>query len=204
MWRENENQLCRINVVVLVENGRIHTLRRLNGTAWIVLIYSPLAENPSIFLVYFYFEQTVHFSPVCKCAIKELVASNHRMWTKAKRGQLFTRQPLILRWSWLLQPCPPPPPPPPPPWRMRGGNGICTPDSIYSQTHSWKISTLQRWSNVGWRLPTERYIFKTWSPENKKKLNTTGVVVFFFIFIFTVSASQTTGINLPFVFLFLR
>lgn len=56
--------------------------------------------------VYFYSEQTVHFSPVCKCTIKELVASNHRMWMKAKSGQLFTCLPLILRWLRLLQQCP--------------------------------------------------------------------------------------------------
>lgn len=122
-----------------VENGQIPTTRCLTGTAWIVLIFFPfvlLCREPLHLFVYFYAEQTVHFSPVCKCTIKELVASDHRMWTTAKSGQLFTCPPLILRWPRPIRQHPPPLPPPTTTATLEDNTGrkgkqvICMTDSV--------------------------------------------------------------------------
>lgn len=88
----------------------MYTIQGLHGAGQIALIYFPFhshfAHNPSISWVIFTPSRRSFFSPVCKCTIKELVVRNHRIWTRAKSGQLFTRRPQILNWSPLLQPCP--------------------------------------------------------------------------------------------------
>lgn len=180
-----------------VENDQIPTIRCLTGTAWIVLIFSPsspLCRESLHLFVYFYAEQTVHLSPVCKCTIKELVASDHRMWTKAKSGQLFTCLPLILRWP--LGPCgnPPPPLPHTPPTTTatlkdntgrKGKQVICVTDSVLPQLVRAKAATSQRRSNAeifGSTKSPDGDIYLKHDPlKIGGKLNTTGMLFFFLL-----------------------
>lgn len=127
----------------------------------------PFCTQSLHFLGYFYTEQTVLFSPVCKCTIKELVVRNHRIWTRAKSGQLFMRRPQILNWS------PPalPPPPRPPPWGMtQAGRGnkssacqttACL-DSSLQKLHPPRGEAMLRW--LATSLQTEMYL-KRRSPK---------------------------------------
>lgn len=168
MWWGNENQICGwfcISGKWLNSHHKMFTWTRLD-----------CSDLQSLhFWDYFYTKQTVHFPPVFKSTIKELVVCNHRIWTKAKGGQLFTCQRLILRWSLLLQPCPTPPPPP---WGMtQAGRGN---KSSECQTVSCPNSSLQKLQPPPGDEAMSRYlamgslqtdIFKTRSPKNRKKLN---------------------------------
>lgn len=100
------------------------------------------------------------------------------MWTKAKNGQLFTCQPLILRWSPIPPSKDPPPPPPrhchPEGWHRQEGK------TSHLQARQWpaparpcKGCTLP-WIEAMMRcLATQKSpdwdIFKTRSPKNRKK-----------------------------------
>lgn len=153
------------------------------------------------FLDYFYAEQTVHFSPVCKCTIKELVASNHRMWTKAQSGQLFTCQPLILRWSRL-----PHDRRHPRGWhRQEGETSHLHVRQRPAPTRSCKSCTLQRWSDVemfGSRTSPDWDLYLKHDPltKKRKKINTTGVL--FFLFFFLHSQCFTNHRNQYFISIF--
>lgn len=107
--RGNENQIWGINVFALVENGGIYMytvyMEQVHCSDLLPIPF-PFCANPSISWVIVTLSRQSFFSPVCKCTIKELVVRDHRIWTRAKSGQLFTRRPQILNWSPLLQPCP--------------------------------------------------------------------------------------------------